>query len=404
MACSRSLSVLLARVLVVLVLHADPLLSQQVVRMPAAEQVLRREVRELFVVGAADGRGGDVFGSVGDVGFDGAENLYVLDRLNTRVVVFDSTGRFVRTLGRRGGGPGEFGAPQQMAVTADGEVIVSDVGRRTLVVFGRGGAVRSVPFPGVTVLMGQTLSLHPHGGIVSLAMGNPSAHAADAFGEELLVWIPTGAGTPQRIASVSTPRSRTTGGDGVRVHAPLIFSPAFQFAVLPAGAVAVVDDATYSIRILDPAGGVLRVLRRPIEPRRVTSRDRERERERRAARVAEPGGVRLVGAPAASLPPAVRRAMAEPLDDADFARVMPVIRRIAADPAGNLWIERTGLSLDQPAGVDVLTAEGRYLGSLRGWELPAAFSRGGRVAYVREDALGVQRVVVMRVRLSIPRP
>lgn len=174
--------------------------------------------------------------------------------------------------------------------------------------------------------------------------------------------------------------------------------------MLPTGGVAVADDATYSIRILDSAGAVLRILRRPIEPRRVTAGDRERERDRRAARLAERGGLRLVGPQAASLPPAARQAMAQPLDEADFARVMPVIRRIAADPAGNLWVERTGPSLDQPAAVDVLIAQGRYLGSLRGWELPAAFSPGGRVAFVREDALGVQRVVVMRVRLAAPRP
>lgn len=96
--------------------------AQQVIRMPARDQALRREVRELFAVGAADGAGGDVFGAVGDVGFDAAENLYVLDRLNARVAVFDSAGRSVRALGRRGGGPGEFSAPQQMAVAADGQV------------------------------------------------------------------------------------------------------------------------------------------------------------------------------------------------------------------------------------------------------------------------------------------
>ena len=94
--------------------------------MAARDEVLRREPRTLFAVGAAEGRGGDVFGSVGDVGFDAAENLYVLDRLNARVVVFDSTGRYLRAIGRRGGGPGELGAPQQMAVTRAGEVIVSD--------------------------------------------------------------------------------------------------------------------------------------------------------------------------------------------------------------------------------------------------------------------------------------
>lgn len=80
---------------------------------------------------------------------------------------------------------------------------------------------------------------------------------------------------------------------------------------------------------------------------------------------------------------------------------MPVIRRMAVDPAGNLWIERSGPSLDQPGAVDVVSPQGRYLGTLGGWELPAAFSPGGRVAYVRKDALGVQRVSVMRIRLEL---
>jgi hypothetical protein len=368
--------------------------------MPAREQVVRREVRESFSVGAAEGGGGDVFGAVGDVGFDGAENLYVLDRLNARVVVFDSAGRFVRALGRRGGGPGEFSAPQQMAVTREGQVIVSDAGRRALVIFERVGSARSVPFPGVTMLIGRTLALHPRGGIVSLAMGNPTAGGADAFGEELLLWMPTGAGAARRLATVSTPRSRTTGGAGVRVHAAPIFSPAFQFAVAPGGSVAVVDGAAYSIRILDSAGVAVRVLQRAIEPRRVTVRDRQRERERREAQLSEGGGLRVVGSQGVSLPANVRQSMAGQLEDAEFARVMPVIRRMAVDPAGNLWIERTGPSLDQPGGIDVVSPLGRYLGTLAGWELPAALSPGGRVAYVRKDALGVQRVVVLRIRLE----
>lgn len=389
------------RVMCAALVFACPLASQQVIRMPARDQVIRREVRELFSVGSADGTGGDVFGAVGDVAFDGAENLYVLDRLNARVVVFDSIGRFVRALGRRGGGPGEFSAPQQMAVTREGEVIVSDAGRRALVVFEQAGTARSAPFPGVTMLIGRTLALHPRGGIVSLAMGNPTAGGADTFGEELLLWMPTGTGTPRRLAGVSTPRSRTTSGAGVRVHSPPVFSPAFQFAVIPGGGVAVVDGAAYSIRILDSAGGVLRVLQRPIQPRRVTARDRQRERERRQAQLSEGDGPRLLGSQGVSLPAGVRQNMAEQLNDAEFAHVMPVIRRMATDPAGNLWIERAGPLLDQPGGIDVVSPRGRYLGTLAGWELPAAFSPGGRVAYVRKDALGVQRVVVMRIRLEL---
>ncbi|HEU4881473.1 MAG TPA: 6-bladed beta-propeller [Longimicrobium sp.] len=370
--------------------------AQQVIDLPVRDQVLRREARTLFSVGSADGGGADVFGSVGDVGFDGAENLYVLDRLNARVVVFDSTGRFVRAMGRRGGGPGEFGAPQQMAVTRAGEVIVSDVGRRALIAFGRDGTARSVPYPGVSMLVGRRLLPHPQGGVVSIAIGNPAARGSNAFGEEVLLWLPAGRGAARALASVSTPRSRQAQSGSVRVHEPPIFSPSFRWALLSGGSVAVVDSAAYAVRVLDASGRIVRTLRRPIAPRRVTARDREYEMERRASQLSDGGGLRLVGPQSGALPASVRRSVAEQLRDAEFAAVMPVVRRMAADAAGTLWIERTGPALDRPGNVDLVDPRGRYLGTLSGWEVPAAFSPRGRAAYVREDDLGVQRVVVIR--------
>jgi hypothetical protein len=393
----RRIMRVLTAVLIGLTASVGPLAAQQVVRLPARDSVLAREPRALFSVGTADGRTADAFGAVADVAFDAAENLYVLDRLNARVVVFDSTGRLARTMGRRGGGPGELGAPQQMAVTRAGDVIVSDAGRRALIVFHADGTTRSVPYPGVSMLIGRTLSIHPRGGIVSVAMGNPAARDADAFGEEVLLWVPTGAGAARPLATVSTPRSRASGSGGIRVHAPPIFSPSFRFALLPTGGVALVDGAAYSIRIVDPGGRVVRVLQRPIPPRRVTARDREHEMQRRARELSDGGGLRLVGARSGPMPAPVRRGMAEQLRESEFARVMPVIRRIAVDGAGTLWIERTGASPGVPGGVDVVNAQGRYLGTLAGWELPVAFSPRGRAAYIREDELGVQRVLVVRL-------
>lgn len=370
--------------------------AQPVVRMPARDQVIRREARALFTVGAADGP--QAFGAVGDVAFDASENLYVLDRLNRRVVVFDSMGRWVRAFGRGGGGPGEFGAPQQMAVTRAGELIVSDAGRRALSVFNRDGSfARSVSYPGASMLIGRRLAAHPAGGVVSLAMGNPAGNGANAFGEEVLLWAPAGAGTPRALLSVSTPRSRAARGGGITVHAPPIFSPGVHFAVLPDGAVAVADGAAWSVRIIDSSGRPVRRLERPLQPRRVTRRDREQAIERQARAEQEGGGLRIVGGQGAQMPPAVRRGLAEQLRDAEFASVIPVITGIAVHPSGNLWVARSGPALDRPGGIDVLTPQGRYLGSIPGMEFPAAFSPRGRAAFVRTDELGVQRVVVMRL-------
>jgi hypothetical protein len=59
--------------------------------------------------------------------FDVASNglIYVLDRADFDVKVYDLTGRFVRKFGGRGGGPGELGRPIAIHV-ADSIVVVRD--------------------------------------------------------------------------------------------------------------------------------------------------------------------------------------------------------------------------------------------------------------------------------------
>jgi hypothetical protein len=375
---------------------SSPLAAQQVVRLPGADRVIRREARTLFTVGAADGA--LAFGAVGDVAFDAAENLYVLDRLNQRVVVFDSAGRLVRAFGRRGGGPGELVAPQQMAVTGAGQVIVSDAGRRALVIFNRDGSfARNEPYAGASMLMGRRLAAHPRGGVVSLSMGNPAAREANAFGEEVLLWVPPAPAPARALVTVSTPRSRASATQGVTVHAPPIFSPGFHFGVLGDGTVAVADGAGWSVRIVDASGRTVRRLERPLQPRRVTARDRELAIARLAREQAEGGGLRLVGGSGGPMPPALRQALAQQQRDAEFASVVPVITGIAVHPSGNLWIARSGPGVDRPGSIDVVTPRGQYLGSRPAMELPAAFSPRGRAAFVRTDELGVQRVVVMRL-------
>ena len=65
-----------------------------------------------------------------------AGDLYVLDRSDHRVVVFDTAGRHLRTLGREGGGPGEIQRfPSGLVVAPDGVVSVHDAGKRGLVRF-----------------------------------------------------------------------------------------------------------------------------------------------------------------------------------------------------------------------------------------------------------------------------
>jgi len=66
------------------------------------------------------------FAKPSGVAVDGEGNLYVTDTLNDRVEIFDAEGKFIRTWGKNGDGPGCFARPKGIAVDADGHVWVAD--------------------------------------------------------------------------------------------------------------------------------------------------------------------------------------------------------------------------------------------------------------------------------------
>src|SRR5688500_9686897 len=78
-------------------------------------------------IGALEGREELTFGRVSQmaVGRDGS--IFVFDDPATAIRQFDSTGAFLRTLGRRGQGPGEHRLVLGMAVLSDGRLATYDV-------------------------------------------------------------------------------------------------------------------------------------------------------------------------------------------------------------------------------------------------------------------------------------
>ena len=88
------------------------------------------------------------------------------------------------------------------------------------------------------------------------------------------------------------------------------------------------------------------------------------------------------------------------IESMDFYPEMPVVLALRTDWEGTVWVRRRG---EEGAGgdpIDLITAEGRYLGTLpRGSTvLPEAFGPNGLVAFVETDDLDVPYVVVKRFR------
>jgi len=77
-----------------------------------------------------------VFDRPTDVGWDPAGNIFVSDGYgNSRVVKYDKNGRYVASVGSKGSQPGQFNIPHTLAVDGQGNVYVGDRTNRRIQVF-----------------------------------------------------------------------------------------------------------------------------------------------------------------------------------------------------------------------------------------------------------------------------
>ncbi len=99
------------------------------------------------------------FGAPQGVAVDGDGNVYVTDTLNNRVEIFDADGNFISQFGKAGDGPGYFARPKGIAVDSDGHIWVADDMQDRLQVFNREGQLLTYIGSGHGELPGQFKAL-----------------------------------------------------------------------------------------------------------------------------------------------------------------------------------------------------------------------------------------------------
>ena len=86
-----------------------------------------------------------------------------------------------------------------------------------------------------------------------------------------------------------------------------------------------------------------------------------------------------------------------------FYHEIPVIRSLATTWEGRIWVQRGGEEPDSDGPIDVLTAEGAYVGTYATGttEMPDAFGPHGLAAFIEFDEFDVASVVVRRLPTDV---
>ncbi|MGQ0816044.1 MAG: 6-bladed beta-propeller [Gemmatimonadota bacterium] len=350
----------------VVAMIAKPAYSQV---LPPTERPVQLEARLRRVLQDPDGDGFPAYvHHATAVAAAQSGKIFLLSTANALVSVFDSSGVLIRSFGRRGGGPGEFGAASDIAVSAAGNVAVHDYSKGGVLIFGEDGSYKDfvrTPAPLVRRIayLGDMLVGVFHG----LAVG--SSYQLIGFNKS----------SNHVIASVALPQIipiQLPECGGKRAIMPPALAPEIAFAV-NGTRLLVASLPSYSIKEYDA-----------LSRRREIGLRLDHLKPSIAAAVAEDGETFWLGTGdnQCTLPmeTVVRRrgVWKEP----------HLIRDIVYTPNGGWWVRRrTGNGFK----IDVFNAVGKHLGTLPpNTPFPIGFVNANRYVAIRKGELDENEVVI----------
>lgn len=392
---------------------------------PAAAQdrPLTADFPEVYRAGGLNAPDWAQFAGRGPVSFDAAGNLHILDSGNYTVVVIDPQGGFVRTVGRQGEGPGEFGFTFRLVVWRDGRLAVNDLQNNAIHVFGPGGefdhsmrvpshisltSIRPDPNGGALYARGSSNSTSPiREALAELTGESPPKEGldefsigridltADAFATDLVLqaWRVTREERAEEVSvdDILSDPSRIMSTALTSSQDRMFFEPTLRWDILPDGLIAYADSSAYAIKLVRPGGPVVDVIRRPVEPEAVTRRLRSAAIEREIGTLTRTFE-RIEG----GMTDDVR----ERIEEREFYPEVSVIREIRSTWEGGLWIRRPGEEpWDTDGPIDVFGPDRQYVGTFTAdaTTMPRAFGPDGLVAFWEVDELDVPTIVVKRL-------
>jgi len=331
-------------------------------------------------IGAVEGTGPETFGDIQLLAVDPAGRIYVFESQAQELRVFDASGAYVRTIGRKGGGPGEFEMGIGMDWAPDGTLWVVDPQNNRFSIIDTSGAyvgskptqggIMSVPWPG---------GFDDDGWLYHYA---PRVDDSE-FGLSLVLVRYDTTLTPRDTIEIPEyPGEREFflfQNENSYMRTPVPFGPDLVWDLTRRGEIWSALTGEYRIIRSAAGGDTSRIITRDFEPLPVT------ESEIDSAVAGMEWFTRMGGK----------------IDRSKFPSVKPALESFVVDDQERLWVLPVTTTEQQDRVLDVFDSAGRYLGRVslpfRLVTNPAPVIRGDMIYAVTRDELDVPFVVRARL-------
>ncbi|MCX6563392.1 MAG: 6-bladed beta-propeller [Candidatus Aminicenantes bacterium] len=310
------------------------------------------ELEEDLAIGGDPTKENAYFPRGGGLSVDSEGNLYVADSGNARVQMFDKTGKFVRQLGRRGQGPGEYSFPSRVLFDPDGNPCVW--AGSEIICFGKDGYFKKkIQFK--TFLNASVF------GTKGTIIGTTQPGRGPDGPKYTLIQLDAEGAPLRTIAEYrgEFKKSQTA----IIIHA---YSNRIAFESLTTDSFVYGFSQDYRLHIADGEGKTLLAITCEEKPISITGKEK--------AETKKNGVYAWIGT------------NDKTLNDDGFPDYRPYFRRIFTDDTGRIYIARTGsiLEKDAPARIDVFSKDGYFLYKMS-WRTFPSVIQAGYFYQVRED-------------------
>jgi len=298
---------------------------------------------------------------------DDTENMYIIEIRDQVIKVFGPDGKFIKTIGAKGQGPGEFQMISYLAVTQDGKLIVTDqIADRTSFFDASGRFIRSFKWrkdqynflliKSSSYVFGERtnsgISQFDFFTVKEIDFDGKEIRSYGEFAMEEPLIVRTESGT--HYSSLPDAPHSVFAADQDR---DLLYHCVGN---------------KYTIDVYDPSGKIFRKIDRPYEPVPFTDKDAEEYRAKHSSN--DPFGV---------ITKAVR--------DMRMPEVKSIVTRMRVDDEGNLWI-RTNETKQEGDKIltafDVFNRDGYYYAKVWTAANPLIFKNGKTYSMVEDPTTG----------------